>query len=52
MGRRDGDAGVFPCLLGDIDCNHVSSLQRGQRLALYHFQELWGHLLSWQVGEG
>lgn len=37
---------------GDIDLNQMLPLQHGGSLDLYHFQQLWGHLLEWQVRWG
>lgn len=41
--RTSGEIGLRTCE------QLVQCFGRGQRLALYHFQELWGHLLSWQA---
>lgn len=40
----------FPLVFhGTLIVTRCPHLQHGRRLALHHFQELWGHLLVWQV---
>uniref|UniRef100_A0A8C2ME78 Calpain-12 n=1 Tax=Cricetulus griseus TaxID=10029 RepID=A0A8C2ME78_CRIGR len=41
--RNPGEIGLRTCEL------LVQCFGHGQRLALHHFQELWGHLLVWQA---
>lgn len=35
--------------LGLLTLTRCLHLQHGQSLTLHHFQQLWGHLLMWQV---
>lgn len=39
--------GLLPC--EDTAFNQMPPPQHGHSLALHHFQQLWGHLLVWQV---
>lgn len=51
-GKNEEGCWVFPPLLGVFTLIRYLHLQHGRSLALYHFQELWGHLLMWQVRWG
>lgn len=51
LSREGGCWGLcFPS--GDIPFNQMLCPQHGRSLALPHFQQLWSHLLKWQVRWG